>query len=478
MSLEVNSDLLSAYLDGELNVSQRQEVEDALSKNPELQSQYHQLAQASLTIRALPEQTLELDLTDSIMSRIEAQKVEAQKPMPAVDLQVQPRSVSAAGRQHKSNSTPSWVVVGIAAVFVGLLAIPYALWNNDNNVVVNPPVEPRIDIPVIPLPDLLVDLDDQNTTNTDSVLPEIDNKPIEDNSPRLTTTETNKQPVSVDPKTNKPGISFNMLATKKDPSSVLPTKDPKAVSPGIMAASTPTFSLSQVGGYSNFKKPGEFTQLMQDQLIDIIDTDDDDKISDLESYQAYGTLQKELASPSKDQAKLLNQIDQDDDSILIPNEANSAVAFARYTSTETGKKAGILFNRLDANDDGKWNKQDFKDNLAFLQMSSMKVRTELEQTLLFVDRNHDGDVGFIEAEFAADHMLRVFNKYDGKILDPKTFNKTMQLFNQLDRDKNGRLTSRERARNADLFSDVKIPADKTLNAYELYQQLESDSISL
>ncbi|MGY8768281.1 MAG: RseA family anti-sigma factor [Pirellulales bacterium] len=482
MSLELNSDLLSAYLDGELNDSQRQQVENALSKNLELQNQFNQLAQASSSIGSLPEQTLKCDLTDSIMRRIEDQK-----PSLAVDVQVQPRV--GAGHPSKSNSGTklSWVGIGIgiAAAFVGLLAVPYALWTNDDNVAVNPPVGPSVTTPVVPHTDIATvennAVENNNVTSPENMTDPIkDPAPIsvENNNPQIATTGTNNNTVPVlgDPKTKNPGFRINIVTNKPNPS---PKEDPKTVSPGSMLAnSLPKFPLSLVGGFTDYQQPEDFTDAMQDELIAMIDVNNDEVISDIETYKAYKNLQKALTTASKEQAKLLNQIDQDDDAILLPNEANSAVAFVRFTQTETGKKAGIIFNRLDANDDGKWNEQDFEDNLAFLQMSSMKVKSELEQTLIFVDRNHDGDVGFIEAEFAADHLLNVFTKYDGKILDPSTYNKTMQLFNQLDRDKNGRLTARERARDADVFSNVEIPANKTLSTYELYQQLELESISL
>ena len=71
---ELNDELLSAYLDGELSDAERAAVEARLASDPEAQHLLHQLRSVSQEVQALPLRLAGRDLHDQILQRIEKEK--------------------------------------------------------------------------------------------------------------------------------------------------------------------------------------------------------------------------------------------------------------------------------------------------------------------------------------------------------------------------------------------------------------------
>ncbi|MDZ7615508.1 MAG: zf-HC2 domain-containing protein, partial [Patescibacteria group bacterium] len=71
MKLPPEHELLSAYLDGELDAAERARVEQLLADSPAARRVLEELKSVSLTVQGLPELRLAEDLTDRILRRAE-----------------------------------------------------------------------------------------------------------------------------------------------------------------------------------------------------------------------------------------------------------------------------------------------------------------------------------------------------------------------------------------------------------------------
>src|SRR6185436_8839543 len=66
---ELDDELLSAYLDGELSADERAAVEARLATDPAAQQLLHELRSVSQSVQALPTETLGRDLSQEIIRR-------------------------------------------------------------------------------------------------------------------------------------------------------------------------------------------------------------------------------------------------------------------------------------------------------------------------------------------------------------------------------------------------------------------------
>src|SRR4029079_16872297 len=71
---ELDDELLSAYLDGELTAEERAAVEARLANYPEAQHLLHQLRSVSQSVQMLPLEGVGRDLSGEILRRVEAKK--------------------------------------------------------------------------------------------------------------------------------------------------------------------------------------------------------------------------------------------------------------------------------------------------------------------------------------------------------------------------------------------------------------------
>ena len=71
MNSERREEMISAYLDGELSVDQRAQVETWMAESPELRQLHDELKALGASIRALPRHQLDQDLKASVLRRAE-----------------------------------------------------------------------------------------------------------------------------------------------------------------------------------------------------------------------------------------------------------------------------------------------------------------------------------------------------------------------------------------------------------------------
>src|SRR5262245_2005648 len=69
-NFELDDELLSAYLDGELTAAARAAVEGRLATDPAAQQLLHELRSVSQSVQALPTESLGRDLSDDILRRV------------------------------------------------------------------------------------------------------------------------------------------------------------------------------------------------------------------------------------------------------------------------------------------------------------------------------------------------------------------------------------------------------------------------
>jgi hypothetical protein len=100
--------LLSAFVDGELNARERRHVTRILRKSDEARQLYHKLQQDSMILRKLPRKKTQLDMSDSVMGTISLRNIQ----LPKIESAPPPATFPGLPRRR----WPSWMIITIAVV--------------------------------------------------------------------------------------------------------------------------------------------------------------------------------------------------------------------------------------------------------------------------------------------------------------------------------------------------------------------------
>jgi hypothetical protein len=73
-NFDLNDELLSAYIDGELSADERAAVEARLESDPAARQLLHQLRSVSESVQALPQEKLQRDLSDAVLGRVRSMR--------------------------------------------------------------------------------------------------------------------------------------------------------------------------------------------------------------------------------------------------------------------------------------------------------------------------------------------------------------------------------------------------------------------
>ena len=120
---ELDDELLSAYLDGELSADERAAVEARLATDPAAQQLLHELRSVSQSVQALPTESLGRDLSEEIIRRAReatpapAKRASDRKPLPH---RTTSRSGDAMPKIRIFNSKRAWIWASMALA-AGLL---------------------------------------------------------------------------------------------------------------------------------------------------------------------------------------------------------------------------------------------------------------------------------------------------------------------------------------------------------------------
>lgn len=108
--------LLTAYVDGELSARQRKEVSRLLRKSSEARHLYHKIKGDSLILRRLPRKKPKIDLTDTVLGNIAAANLKIPIRPEAIPLPPGPPPLPA-------KTIPAWVVFAVAAAVLLIVGV-------------------------------------------------------------------------------------------------------------------------------------------------------------------------------------------------------------------------------------------------------------------------------------------------------------------------------------------------------------------
>lgn len=486
MDLQLNDELLSAFLDGEVSEEERLQIESLLAKSPEWRSRYHQLIETVNAVRTMPEIPLPRDFSQDILSQIaqrqqeECQQQEGQPGHEAAASQVtlatsSDRSMLERRRQKDSPYASAWIAVAACLLIAASLGIAYQVGmfssGSDPMIAQNDPVAPSDVKPI-------------GNPATPDIKPAVDNPPQDPkHSPFPTVDELansqNNLPMEVIPM-DDPGMARSPIGIRVNVRTK-PGEDPKTPStmkrPGSLARSVFNLDPQEDPELDRI----ELTNFKRDDVAEEISTwadlNQDSQVSDSEAQQSwFRFMQTEGAVPALSEEALI-AIDQDMNQKISIAEFHLAVASVRWNGSEALRKA---WYRLDANGDGIWSREDFPVNARFATMGTPPLSQQLVQWHALLDRSRDGNVSRLEFALSSDQIQLVLKNWEQKILNPQSYDQTKSLLSEFDRDGNGQLAGRElmrlKEKHETLAPRMANVGRDGLSAYELYLIVEAENL--
>ncbi|QDU77584.1 EF hand [Bremerella volcania] len=478
MDLQLNDELLSAFLDGEVSEEERLQIETQLANSPEWRHRYHQLVETVNAVRTLPEVTLPRDFSQGIMAQIAQRQQDETHDSANSEVTLatsSDRSVRQRRRQKNSPYASAWIAVAACLLIAAGLGIAYqaGLFGSgadpmiaQNDPVGNPGVKP-IDHPATP--DVKPAADNQPEEPKHSPFPTVDELANSQNNP----------PMEVVPM-DDPGMERSPIGIRVNVRTK-PGENPKPPStmkrPGSLARSVFNLDPQEDPELDRL----ELTNFKSDDVTEEIsawaDLNQDGEVSDSEAQQAwFRFMQTEGAVPALSEEALI-AIDQDMNQKISIAEFHLAVASVRWNGNKAIRKA---WYRLDANGDGVWSREDFPANARFATMGTPPLSQQLVQWHALLDRSRDGKVSRLEFALSADHIQLVLKTWEQKILNPQSYDQTKSLLNEYDRDGNGQLAGRELMRLQEKHQAFAPRMENVgrdgLSAYELYLIVEAENL--
>ncbi|PQO30677.1 hypothetical protein C5Y96_14525 [Blastopirellula marina] len=478
MDLQLNDELLSAFLDGEVSEEERLQIEAQLANSPEWRRRYHQLVETVNVVRTLPEVAMPRDFSLSIMAQIaQRQQEQGQAPVASeVTLATSPdRSVVNRRRQKESSYSSAWIAIAACLLIAAGLGIAYQAGmfgsGNDPMIAQNDPVLPP---DVKPngnpaTPDVKQAAGNSSEVPKHSPFPTVDELANSQGDPPMEIT-----PMEDTTKERNPiGIRVNVRTKPGE----MPKPDTTMKRPGSLARSVFNLDPQEDPGLDRV----ELTSFKQDDVAEEIsawaDLDKDGQVSDTEAQQSwFRFMQTEGAVPALSEEALI-AIDQDMNQKISIAEFHMSVAAVRWNGSEGLRKA---WYRLDANGDGVWSREDFSSNARFAAMGAPSLSQQLVQWHALLDRSRDGKVSRLEFALSADHIQLVLKGWEQKILNPQSYDLTKTLLGEFDRDGNGQLAGRElmrlKEKHESLAPRLENVGREGLSAYELYLVVEAENL--
>ncbi|MEX0794550.1 MAG: hypothetical protein WD045_15550 [Pirellulaceae bacterium] len=521
MNAELPEELLSAYLDGELSDAQRELVDQRLKVSSQWRDTLARLRASSEAVRQIPECPLGRDLTPAIWQQIAArqaaeangtgtgtgtaggiefplaqvpisQVLVSQAPGPSENAATPtPRGSRVAARRMRSKSTlrrylAPLVAIGIAASLL-LIATPIWWGSGDPGGVAQqdpPAVVPADDNreAEISQPSPVTDSPDEPDSSeprrsTFPTIEELAQQQAEE-SPRDETSRVDQAP-----EPQRSPFRMNIRTGRRDdsPENRADESQPGPARAPQMGRQTPQLApAANLGGFDVPVTPRPMTAEVAGRLLAALGGEKDGAITDQAMREAIFKSHQLIAM--KQDEEILHALDANEDGQLTMAEIVGGIALARAMVTESGQQAKVWMFRLDANEDGHWSSDDLTENIRFLGNDASQARRELGSQQEELDSTRDRRVHFAEALFAADRLVEALEPYEGKIFNPRLHQQTMRLFQEYDRDRNGRLGSMElrrliEAHPGDLEGLSELPAG-SVTPYELYLALERELLSV
>jgi len=505
MNAELPEEILSAYLDGELSNQQRELVDQRLKVSSQWRDTLARLRASAEAMRQIPDCPLGRDLTPAIWQEIAARQASGgiespgtqqsgspQSPVqPEIVTSHAPRGSRVAARRMRSKSAlrrylAPLVSIGIAASLL-LIAIPVWWASGDRGGVAQQdptlvvPTDDRGELEGSERPPATESPDEPDSSEPRrSTFPTIEELAQEqaEESPRNEAgrldrgPEPQRSPFRMNIRTGRRDDPQENRADEAQPG---PTRTPQ------MGRQTPQLAPgANLGGFDAPVAPRPMSEEVARRLLSALGGEKDGTITDKVMRDAIFKSHQLIAM--KQDEEVLHALDANEDGQLTMAEIVGAIALARATITESGQQAKVWMFRLDANGDGYWSSDDLAENVRFLGNDASQARRELRAHQEEFDSTRDRRVHFAEALFVADRLVEALEPYEGKIFNPRLHQQTMRLFQEYDRDRNGRLGSMElrrliEAHPGDLEGLSELPAG-SVTPYELYLALERELLSV
>lgn len=106
--------LLTAYIDGELSSRQRRAVSRLLRKSPEARNLLQKMQQDSMILRHLPRKKMRADLSKTVLTTLDLRGIKLPTPPPMPPLP---------GPPGRSSGLPAWLKVAVAALLLVAIGI-------------------------------------------------------------------------------------------------------------------------------------------------------------------------------------------------------------------------------------------------------------------------------------------------------------------------------------------------------------------
>ena len=268
----------------------------------------------------------------------------------------------------------------------------------------------------------------------------------------------------------KEGLGFDFGA-KEDPKDL-----PKFPAPGEEPGKNP----APKGG-PGFAQGGK----LAGDLSDLLDMDGDGNVSDVEAQKAAADFGKEANAKNRSEKgkRILDALDKDGDGKVAPNEAQVGVAQAR-AQNGAGAEAAAMFERFDADKSGGITGEEFAAGLGPL---AQLLGGQAGQLFGRLDGNRDGQISFVESQFAAEAMSNQFRgpqQGGGERkpqINPQILAAAQQVMARLDRNKDTNISKEEAAKDKQAASEfplVDANVDESLSLEEVYNFIRSKNPQL
>jgi Ca2+-binding EF-hand superfamily protein len=216
-------------------------------------------------------------------------------------------------------------------------------------------------------------------------------------------------------------------------------------------------------------------------LGDLLDADQDGAITDQEAVAGAQKLQNEANAKNKTErsAEILAALDDNKDGKLDNAEVGQAVAEQRRERDEIGQRVGEMFDKLDLDTNQVLDPNEFKALIERLGPLGKLMQPRLGQFFNRMDADRNGQISMVESQFAADYFAEqagMRRKQEAAKKNDKLVQMTQQTLAQLDRNRNGEISTREAKRNAEVdkvFGLIDTDDNKKLTGQEIYKYLET-----
>jgi len=215
-------------------------------------------------------------------------------------------------------------------------------------------------------------------------------------------------------------------------------------------------------------------------LSDLLDPNKDGVVTDAEAKRAAGEFGKEANRKKKSERgqAILDALDKNEDGKVDTGEAQEAVARARIAAGGSGQAVAEIFNKLDLDANGLVTKMEFGALVVKLGVLGQLLKPRLVQLFLQLDANRDGMINVAESQMAADlfakqAQLRAARRKATE--DQKVWQMARQVMARLDTNRNGKISQREVRRDrqvAEVFHHIDTDLDKKLTGEEIFRYLE------